>query len=141
MSCPQLGPTEYLPLHANTFPLLTLAGRHLIVGDTEMRFTGYQPLIRLITHHKPLKPNQWSMTRSSIRFSYTSPHVSMPSPSKHRSVTRPKPGIFLTGRSRMNLMIADRSNSISYCPLGLFLSEQIYITMVQILNPPLRASD
>ena len=52
--------------------------------------------------------------------------TSTPRPSRHRSVTRPNPGTFLTGKSRMKRVMAERSNSISYCPFGLFLSEQIY---------------
>ena len=85
------------------------------------------------THQRPRNPNQWSIKRSSTRFFQISPHVwcerlpfviltSTPNPSKHRSVTRPKPGIFLTmsarltsqtyltGISRMNFVIVARSN-------------------------------
>jgi len=51
--------------------------------------------------------------------------ASTPRPSRHRSVTRPKPGTFLTGKSRIKRVMADLSNSISNCPFGLFLSEQI----------------
>ena len=60
--------------------------------------------------------------------------TSTPRPSRHRSVTRPKPGTFLTGKSRMKRVIADLSNSISYCPFGLFLSEQIYSQLRAILK-------
>jgi hypothetical protein len=66
------------------------------------------------------------MSKSQLRPSAVMALTSTPRPSRHRSVTRPNPGTFLTGKSRMKRVMADLSNSISYCPFGLFLSEQIY---------------
>lgn len=65
-----------------------------------------------------------SSSRRAMR-SHTATLTSTPSPSRQRSVTRPNPGIFLTGRSRMKRVMAARSKSSSNWPLGLFLSEHI----------------